>query len=259
MGVLNVTPDSFSDGGAFLKRDAAVARALRMVAEGADIIDVGGESTRPGAAQVPCAEELARVIPVIEMLATRTNAALSVDTTKAEVARAAIDAGAIIVNDVSALRLDPQMADVVAQTGAGVVLMHMQGEPRTMQTHPAYVDVVEDIKAELGHWASRAQEAGIAPVQIAVDPGIGFGKTREHNLTLIREIGRFGELGFAVMVGASRKAFIGSTLDLPVEDRLEGTAAVVAWVVAKGAHIVRVHDVKAMTRVVRMTEAIRKS
>lgn len=259
MGVLNVTPDSFSDGGQFLDRDAAVDRAEQMLADGADIIDVGGESTRPGAAEVPLAEEMDRVIPVVEAVSARTGAVVSIDTTKAEVARAACEAGAVIVNDVSALRFDPKMAEVVAEYQAGVVLMHMLGSPRTMQTNPTYADVVAEVRQALLGWAQQAQSAGILRESIALDPGIGFGKTVEHNLSLLRATGDLCSDGYPLLIGASRKSFIGVTLDVPVEQRLYGTGAVVAWSVAQGAAVVRVHDVREMVQVVRMTEAIRRA
>ena len=259
MGVLNVTPDSFSDGGLYATKTSAVERALEMVEEGADIIDVGGESTRPGADPVSTPEELDRVIPVIADIVKQTDVTVSVDTTKAAVARAALDSGALIVNDVSAMRLDEEMAPLVSASGAGVVLMHMLGEPRTMQANPAYSDVVTDVRDSLVGWANEAQTNGVARAQIALDPGIGFGKTREHNLQLLRSLHVLVEEGYPVMIGASRKSFIGTTLDLPVHERLEGTSAVVAWVVGAGVDIVRVHDVKAMVRVVRMAEAIRNA
>ena len=256
MGVLNVTPDSFSDGGLFVDRDAAVSHALKMAEEGADIIDVGGESTRPGAQPVSEQEEIDRVVPVIEKIARRSDALLSIDTTKAAVAKAAIEAGAAIINDVSALTFDPGMAPVAASTGAGVVLMHMQGKPRTMQANPSYRDVVAEVAGALTAWAAGAEKAGIARSAIALDPGIGFGKTLEHNLALVRNTRRFADLGYPLLVGPSRKSFIGAVLDLPVDRRVEGTAAVVSWLAANGAHIIRVHDVAEMSRVVRMTQAI---
>jgi dihydropteroate synthase len=259
MGIVNVTPDSFSDGGSFFDKKAAVDRALQMVDEGADIVDVGGESTRPGAGDVSPAEELERVVPVVEAIAAATDVAISIDTTKAIVAKAALDAGAAIVNDVSSLRFDPGVAGVVASYEAGVVLMHMQGRPRTMQSNPTYSDVVEDVSAELCGWAGQARQAGIAPEQIVLDPGIGFGKTGEHNLLLLKHLDRLTGLGYPVLIGASRKSFIGTTLDLPVGERIEGTAAVTAWAAAHGAAIVRVHDVRHMVRVVRMIEAIKKA
>lgn len=257
MGILNVTPDSFSDGGLFLDPFAAVDQASRMIEEGADIIDVGGESTRPGAAEVSTEDELNRVIPVIEAIVSRTGAVVSIDTTKSPVARAAVDAGAVIINDVTAMRADPSMPDVVTDSGAGIVLMHMLGNPRTMQSNPTYDDVVGEVKAALVGWAADALAAGVPDSAIVLDPGIGFGKTREHNLQLLRGIPQLCEPGFPILIGTSRKSFIGTTLDVPVGERLEGTAATVAWSVAQGASIVRVHDVKEMVRVVRMTEAIK--
>jgi dihydropteroate synthase len=257
MGILNVTPDSFSDGGKFLDPFAAVDQAARMLDEGADIIDVGGESTRPGAAEVSTEEELARVIPVVEAIVSRTGATVSIDTAKSVVARAALDAGAVIVNDVTAMRADTSMPGVITDTGAGIVLMHMLGTPRTMQSNPTYGDVVAEVKAALIGWAGDALAAGVPDASIVLDPGIGFGKTGEHNLQLLKGIGSLMEPGFPILIGTSRKSFIGTTLDLPVDQRVEGTAATVAWSVAQGASIVRVHDVKEMARVVRMTEAIK--
>ena len=257
MGILNVTPDSFSDGGLFLDPFAAVDQASRMIEEGADIIDVGGESTRPGAAEVSTEDELNRVIPVIEAIVSRTGAVVSIDTTKSSVARAAVDAGAVIVNDVTAMRADLSMPDVITESGAGIVLMHMLGNPRTMQSNPTYDDVVAEVKTALVGWAADALAAGVPDSAIVLDPGIGFGKTREHNLQLLRAIPALCEPGFPILIGTSRKSFIGTTLDVPVGERLEGTAATVAWSVAQGAGIVRVHDVKEMVRVVRMTEAIK--
>ena len=256
MGILNVTPDSFSDGGLFLDPFAAVDQASRMLEEGADIIDIGGESTRPGAAEVSAEEELSRVIPVVEAIVSRTGATVSIDTAKSAVARAAIDSGAVIVNDVTAMRADPSMPDVITDSGAGIVLMHMLGDPRTMQANPVYDDVVAEVKDALIGWAGDALAAGVPDSAIVLDPGIGFGKTREHNLQLLKGIPALCEPGFPVLIGTSRKSFIGTTLDLPLGERLEGTAATVAWSVAQGAKIIRVHDVKEMVRVVRMTEAI---
>jgi dihydropteroate synthase len=254
-----VTPDSFSDGGAWLDADKAVEHARELKADGADILDVGGESTRPGAEPVSLSEELARVVPIIEGLVKEVDAAISIDTAKAEVAEAALEAGAVIVNDVSAMRFDPGMAEVIATFDAGLVLMHMLGEPRSMQKDPKYDDVVAEISEALVGWAGEAEAAGISREQIALDPGIGFGKTKEHNLQLLKHLDRLVALRHPVVVGPSRKSFIGMTLDVEVGERLEGTAAAVAWCVFAGAHVVRVHDVKQMTRVVRMAEAIRKA
>jgi dihydropteroate synthase len=259
MGVLNVTPDSFSDGGRFLEVDAAVQRALQLRAEGADIVDVGGESTRPGAASVPVEEELRRVVPVVERLhAEAPDLVVSVDTRTASVAGAAIDAGAAVVNDVAAGR-DPRMLETVASSGAGYVVMHMLGDPATMQTDPHYDDVVEQVRTFLDDRLRAADEAGIGRDRLCVDPGIGFGKTVDHNLVLLRDIDRILDLGVPVLVGPSRKRFIGTLTgaDDPT-DRVEGTAAAVAWLAARGTHVVRVHDVKEMSRVVRVVDAIRR-
>jgi len=248
MGILNVTPDSFSDGGRFLSPDAAVERALAMEKEGADIIDVGGESARPGADPVPVKEELRRVLPVLERLRGKLRIPISIDTTKAEVAEAALRAGASIVNDISALRFDPAMASLVAKFGAGLVLMHMLGTPKTMQQAPHYEDVVTEVRDFLAERAQYAQSQGIPREAIAVDPGIGFGKTVEHNLELLRRLPELVELGFPVLVGPSRKSFIGAILGLGVEERLEGTLAACAVAVVRGADILRVHDVKEVRR-----------
>lgn len=255
MGILNVTPDSFSDGGRYAAPERAFLRAREMAEEGADIIDIGGESTRPGSEAVSAKEELRRVMPVIERLAADGTVPISIDTCKAEVADEALDAGTAIVNDISGLRHDPAMADVIARHGASVVIMHMQGTPRTMQVNPVYDDVVEDVKAFLRERAAVAREAGIR--QVMIDPGIGFGKTVEHNLEILRRLEEFTELGCPILVGPSRKSFIGALLDLPVDERVEGTAAAVAIAVQKGASIVRVHDVKAMRRVATVARAMR--
>lgn len=256
MGILNVTPDSFSDGGSFLDVDAAVEHGLAMAADGADIIDIGGESTRPGAEPVPAEAEIARVVPVILRLADQVDIPISIDTMKASVAEAAIEAGAAIINDVSAMGADPGMSEVAARTGAGVVLMHMRGEPRTMQKDPRYTDVVSEVSSFLTAAADRAVAAGVDPQAIMVDPGIGFGKMVEHNLALLGSVGTLASGRYPVLVGPSRKSFIGAVLDVEVDERLEGTAAAVAWCVAKGVAVVRVHDVKQMVRVVKMIEAI---
>ncbi len=257
MGIVNVTPDSFSDGGRFLDAIDAIDHGLRLADEGADILDVGGESTRPGAAPVSAEDERERVLPVVEALAAKTNVPVSVDTSKAYVARVALDAGAQIVNDVAAGRFDPELFPIVAERRAPVVLMHMLGEPRTMQKDPRYVDLVGEIIAFLEDRAGAAIEAGVGRERIVIDPGFGFGKAREHNLVLLQRLREFRCLGFPVLAGTSRKTFIGASLgDLPVGDRLEGTAATVALAVASGASIVRVHDVRVMARVARMVEAV---
>ncbi len=258
MGILNVTPDSFSDGGRFLRLDDALRRAEEMIEEGADVIDIGGESSRPGSAPVPLAEELDRVIPVVEALARRISAPLSVDTYKAEVARRALDAGAALVNDISAMRFDPDMKKLVAERGVPVILMHMLGTPRDMQISPSYEDVIGEISTFLRERIAEAVSAGIAQSQIVVDPGIGFGKRVADNAEIVRRLDAFHALGCPILLGPSRKSFIGKVLDLPAEERLEGTAAVVALSVLRGAHLIRVHDVRQMVRVVRMVEAIER-
>jgi dihydropteroate synthase len=268
MGIVNVTPDSFSDGGRFLEPDAAVAHGIELVAQGADALDVGGESTRPGAAPVPADEELARVVPVVERLATATNVPVSIDTTKSAVARAALEAGATAVNDVSAGRHDPEILNVTAEAGAGYVVMHMQGEPRTMQVDPRYDDVVAEVGDFLVERIDAARAAGIASGEIAADPGVGFGKTVEHNLQLLAGLPALAErVQVPVMVGTSRKTFIGRLLgratgaseDLPVDQREEGTLATVVWAVERGASIVRVHDVLPAVRAVRLLGAMRSA
>ena len=259
MGILNVTPDSFSDGGRFLHPSAARDRALQLAADGADLIDIGGESTRPGAAPVPVDEELRRVLPVIQALAPTLPIPLSIDTRKAAVAREALAAGASLVNDVTALRGDPAMADVVADAGVPVILMHMQGTPETMQQNPQYADVVSEVAGRLQEAAADAKARGIAEEQIVLDPGLGFGKRPEQNLALLRHLDRFVALGYPVVVGPSRKSFIGLVLEQPdPNERSMGTAAAVAVAVWQGAAMVRVHDVGAIRQVVRLTEAIRR-
>ena len=256
MGVLNVTPDSFSDGGRWLDPDLAIAHGREMASQGAAIVDVGGESTRPGAAPVPEEEELARVVRVIEALADG-DAPISIDTRKPSVARRAIEAGASIVNDTTGEEFDHAMDAVVATTGAAMVIMHSRGTPATMRSLTDYEDVVGDVASFLRWRAESLVEAGVARESIALDPGFGFAKTPEQNLVLLNRIDEILKLGYPVLVGTSRKSFIGAVLDLPEDQRVEGTAATVAWAVAKGARIVRVHDVEQMTRVVRMAEAIR--
>lgn len=266
MGILNVTPDSFSDGGRFADHSAAVAHALQMARDGADIIDVGGESTRPGAEPVSAEVELERVIPVIREIAKRNRIPISIDTSKAIVARAALEAGASIVNDVTAMSGDPEMAAVVAETGAAVVLMHMKGTPRTMQQNPTYDDVVREIAEFLRRAIERLPlefrgVGGANPSfsRVLIDPGIGFGKTTSHNLEILARLDEFASLDCPLVVGPSRKSFIGNVLNLPVGERLEGTAASVAAAIFGGAHIVRVHDVLPMRRVADLCDAVRAS
>ena len=257
MGVLNLTPDSFSDGGRLAGVEAAVARGLRMFQEGADWVDVGGESTRPGADPVGADEEARRVAPVVEGLRRRGAGPLSVDTTKASVAAAALDAGADLVNDVSALAYDPAMATLVARRGVPVVLMHLRGGFGEMHSTPAYRDVMGEVVAELATALARAEEAGVPRELTILDPGLGFSKDARHSLLALRRLGELEALERPVLVGPSRKSFIGAVLDLPVERRLMGTAAAVAACVLRGAHVVRVHDVREMVEVVRVADAIR--
>lgn len=260
MGVVNVTPDSFSDGGRFTEREAAVAQAARLADEGADIVDVGGESTRPGADPVSIDEELARAVPVIEGLrAARPEAVISIDTRRAVVAAAAIEAGAAIVNDVCAGR-DPEMLPLVAEAGAGLVLMHMLGDPATMQNEPRYDDVVAEVQEFLRERIEAAIFAGVASESLAIDPGIGFGKDLEHNLALLRGVSTFAHLGAAVVIGVSRKRFIGALTGVEdPADRVDGSVAAASWCAANGADVVRVHDVAATVRALRVTDAIVRS
>lgn len=256
MGILNVTPDSFSDGGKFTGPGKAVARGLQMAEEGADIIDIGGESTRPGSRPVPAQEEIARTVPVIKQLRTETGALISIDTCKTEVARAAVDAGADIINDISALA-DPGMAELAAGSGAGLVLMHMLGTPETMQKNPQYNDVVSDVRAFLQERAAFALSRGVAPEQIVLDPGICFGKTDEHNLALLKGIPALTALGRPVLIGVSRKSFIGRILNRESGERQAGSLALAAFSVAHGAHILRVHDVKESCDVAKLMDKLR--
>jgi dihydropteroate synthase len=256
MGIVNVTPNSFWEGGRQLDHLAAIAHGLALAGEGADLLDVGGESTRPGAGYVEEAVELERVLPVVEGLAGATDVPLSIDTRKAAVASAALAAGASIVNDVSAGRDDPDLLAVAAEAKAPVVLMHMQGTPATMQDDPRYGDVVAEVEAFLAERCQAAEAAGVAHQALVIDPGIGFGKRDRHNYALLAALPRLTRLGHPVLVGTSRKGFIGRALDLPVQERLEGTAATVVWAVERGARIVRVHDVRQIVRTVRMTEAL---
>lgn len=258
MGVLNVTPDSFSDGGLYDEHARAVARALEMIAQGAHIIDVGGESTRPGSEPVSLSEELRRVVPVVRGILERAPLALiSIDTTKAEVAAQACAAGAGMINDISGLTFDPDMAQVAARAGAALVVMHIKDIPRTMQDDPTYDDVVGHVRASLARSIERAVRAGVDASQIIVDPGIGFGKTVAHNYELMRHIGVFADMGHAVLLGVSRKSVLGATLadGRPASERVWATAAAVSCGIWSGAHMVRVHDVEQMADVVKIAQA----
>jgi dihydropteroate synthase len=256
MGVLNVTPDSFSDGGRFATADDAVREGLAQFEAGADVVDVGGESTRPGAAAVGADEEIRRVVPVIEGLRRRGASFLSVDTTKAAVARAALDAGADLVNDVSGFRYDAGLAPLVAQRGVPAVLMHLRGEFQSMHRQPAYADVGREVAAELSQRMGEAERVGVARTQLLLDPGLGFAKDASHTLELVRRLPELASLGRPLLLGPSRKSFIGRVLDLPAGERVFGTAAAVAACVLGGAHIVRVHDVGPMSQVARVCDAI---
>lgn len=265
MGIVNVTPDSFSDGGRFLSADAAVAQAEKMAAEGADIIDIGGESTRPYAEDVSAQEEMARVLPVIERVARRVDIPISIDTTKAAVAEAAVAAGASIINDIAALRVDEQMAAIAARCQVPLIVMHMQGTPRTMQLNPVYADLIDEVRQFLRCVMQKAIGAGVKPELIIIDPGIGFGKTVDHNLTLLAYLEALADLNVPILVGASRKTFIRKILSkaspqelapdsLPVEI---GSQAAVAAAVMNGAHIVRVHNVANTRAMVDILDAVR--
>ena len=256
MGIVNTTPDSFADGGQYLNSGSAVDHALRLADEGAEIIDIGGESTRPGSAPVSEKEELRRVVPVIERLAKRSEVALSVDTQKPVVAKAALDAGASIVNDVAANRESPQMWQVVAGAGAGYICMHMRGTPQTMQAKPRYDDVVLEVGGFFKKRLARLAEHGVSDAQVALDPGIGFGKTLDHNIKLLSRLNKFTITERPLLVGFSRKSFIGNLLGTPLEDRLPASLACAVCSVAEGANIVRVHDVAETVQAVRMAEAL---
>jgi dihydropteroate synthase len=261
MGVLNVTPDSFSDGGKFLSLEKAVEAALAMESAGADILDIGGESTRPGSGGTAAAEEVSRVLPVLEALRGRLKIPISLDTQKASVAEIALGAGAEIVNDISGLQTDAALADVTARHGAPVILMHMRGTPRTMQKAPFAKNVVKDVIGGLRQAIVRARKAGILKSQIVLDPGIGFGKSYAQNYELVAKLSEFARLGYPLLIGTSRKGFIGATLErrgkpLPVEDRIWGTAATVATSILNGAHIIRVHDVAEMVQVCKVSDEI---
>ena len=255
MGILNITPDSFSDGGIFLSPEKAIAQALRMAEEGADIVDVGGESTRPGARSVSVQEELDRVLPVVEALHGRIPLPISIDTSKPEVMRAAVVAGAGFINDVRALR-EPGALEAAAQLEVPVCLMHMRGEPRTMQDEPCYADVVGEVRDFLGQRRDACLEAGIPASRLVIDPGFGFGKTLQHNIELLRGLKKLGNLGLPVLAGLSRKSMIGKALGLPVEQRLHASVALALMAVQQGARIVRVHDVGPTVEALRMMQAV---
>jgi dihydropteroate synthase len=266
MGILNVTPDSFSDGGQFSSVDEALAYAEQMISDGADMIDVGGESTRPGGEPVSAEEEIERVVPVIEALSARVDVPLSVDTTKSEVARAALDAGAAIVNDISALRFDFYVADAVARAGAGLVLMHSRGTPATMHRLPPVADIMDEVVSSLRASIHMAERRGVKRESIVIDPGIGFGKSQQQNVELIARLDKLIAAfpDYPLLIGTSRKSFIGKILSddsanpAPASERLYGTLATIAVSVLKGANIIRVHDVKAAVEVVRVSESIKR-
>lgn len=258
MGILNVTPDSFSDGGRFFDSRQAIEHGLQMARDGADMIDVGGESSRPGAEPVPVEEELKRVVPVIKALSGETDCLLSVDTRKARVAEASLAAGAHLINDITALTHDPAMPAVARDQGAGVILMHMRGDPKTMQLAPAYGDVVEEVAGYLEQRIRDLEGVGLSRHSLAVDPGIGFGKTVEHNVSLIARVDRLAHLGRPVVIGLSRKSFIGTITGREVQDRLPGSLAATAYVIQRGAHVIRVHDVKESCDVARLMDILRR-
>lgn len=259
MGILNITPDSFSDGGLYFNKESAVEHAIRMEEEGADIIDIGGESTRPGAEPISTEEEIRRVVPVIEALEKKIKVPISIDTYKAGVAEKALSAGADIVNDISGLRFDPDMPGVVVRYQVPVVIMHIKGTPRDMQVNPTYKALIPEIMDYFREGIEIAKKAGVSEEKIIIDPGIGFGKTVEHNLEIIRRLNEFTGFERPILLGPSRKSFIGKILgDLPVTERLEGTASAVAIGIFSGANIIRVHNVKEMVRVARIADAIKK-
>jgi len=259
MGVLNVTPDSFYDGGRYTRQDKALRRAEQMIEEGVDIIDVGGESTRPGSERVGLEEEIKRVIPIIEKIRENFDLPISIDTYKAEVARQAIEAGANMVNDISGLRFDPKLKEVVAKCDVPVVITHIKGTPKDMQDNPQYGCLMGEIISYLRESIRMAEEAGISSNKIIIDPGIGFGKTTEHNLRIIKRLPELKSLGKPILIGASRKSFIGNVLKLPVSERLEGSLAVASLSVFQGANIIRTHDVRETRRVVDLIRAIMES
>ena len=260
LGILNCTPDSFSDGGAYPSQEAITHRLWEIAEEGADLFDIGGESTRPGAGAVDAEEEWKRILPALRTAQSHNYPlAVSVDTTKRDVARRALDEGAVIINDISGLRADPGIAGLAAGAGAGLIVMHMLGSPRTMQKRPHYDDLIGEIRRFLSESVRRAEAAGVATEKILVDPGIGFGKTLDHNLAILRQISAFGGLGAGIVIGTSRKSFLGTILDSPVADRLEGSLASAVASVLAGAHMVRVHDVRAAMRAIRVADALRDS
>jgi dihydropteroate synthase len=259
MGILNVTPDSFSDRGLYFNKSKAIKRAIQMVEDGADIIDVGGESTRPGSESITIDEELKRIIPVIEVLSKEIKIPISIDTYKSEVTRIALDAGASMINDISGLRFDPKMAEIVSEYQVPVVIMHIKGRPKDMQQNPVYEALIPEIMDYLREGIAIATRSGISEDKIIIDPGIGFGKTSEHNLEIINKLWEFTSLEKPILIGPSRKAFIGKILgDVPVTERLEGTAAVVAISIMNGANMIRVHDVKEMVRVAKVADAVKR-
>jgi len=256
MGILNMTPDSFSDGGQFKSHDKAIDHALKMVEEGANIIDIGGESTRPGAESVQLEEELSRTIPIIEAIRLKSDCLISIDTYKSKVAKAALVSGADMVNDISGLTFDHNMASLVAERNVPVIIMHIKGKPGDMQKNPNYDNLIKEIKAFFEVQIAIAKKAGIDSGNIILDPGIGFGKRLEDNFEIIRELGQISTMGYPVLLGPSRKSFIGFTLDLPIEERIEGTLASITAGVINGARIVRVHDIRATRRTLTITEKI---
>jgi dihydropteroate synthase len=259
MGILNVTPDSFSDGGLYFDKSTAVKRAFQMVEEGADIIDIGGESTRPGSEPITIEEELMRTIPVIEAISKEAKIPLSIDTYKSEVAKRALDAGASMVNDISGLRFDPKMPEVVSEYKVPVVIMHIRGNPRDMQQNPVYEALIPEIMDYLRTGMIIARQAGISEDMIVIDPGIGFGKTFDHNLQVIHNLHELTLLEKPILIGLSRKAFIGKILgDIPVTERLEGAAAAISISIMNGANIIRAHDVKEIVKVAKVADAIKK-
>jgi len=256
MGILNTTPDSFYDGGLYDKPERAIDHALKMVDDGADMIDIGGESSRPGAEAISVNEELKRTIPVLKKIRQKSNVAISIDTYKAEVAKAALDEGANIINDISGMRFDPKMVELVAQVGVPIVLMHLKGMPKTMQDNPYYEDLIAEIYEYLNERIEFAIQHGIEQSKIIIDPGIGFGKRIEDNFEILRNLRTFKQLGCPILIGPSRKSFIGAALNLPPAERKEGTAAAIAVGIVNGADIIRVHDVKEMAQVAKITDLL---